>query len=218
VLLVRRAGYFFCEDTVSEHDRDQVLAYCESNFHGHNLDWDFNPFVTDIHESVTEEFLYLLSQYSSRKLSHQEYVFIVISALQRVFTPQLGPPLFGLPCNIFDYMLCWSPASAGPFERREGFPSWFWAGWRGVVAVLHELGPRRCQTGILLVGRPSIFQFWGSTMYVGCLDSDWKTNPDFNGNKSVYRDGDGQLTCHLGPCPSKKSTTTTGSSLATTSN
>lgn len=39
--------------------------------------------------------------------------------------------IHGLPASIFDLALLWQPA--GKMSRKEGFPSWSWAGWHGAV-------------------------------------------------------------------------------------
>jgi hypothetical protein len=36
---------------------------------------------------------------------------------------------YGLPVTAFDYALCWLEDDHDPAKRRQGFPSWSWAGW-----------------------------------------------------------------------------------------
>ncbi|KAI9644917.1 hypothetical protein NHQ30_006951 [Ciborinia camelliae] len=70
--------------------------------------------------------------YTARLLT---YPSDIINALAGVLDTQ-GKAMncdifYGLPSAIFDMALLWQPS--GEMIRREGFPSWSWAGWHGQV-------------------------------------------------------------------------------------
>ncbi|KAA8571272.1 hypothetical protein EYC84_000599 [Monilinia fructicola] len=70
--------------------------------------------------------------YTARNLT---YSSDIINALAGVLSTQghaMNCDIFlGLPSAIFDMALLWQPC--GKLVRREGFPSWSWAGWQGQV-------------------------------------------------------------------------------------
>lgn len=84
----------------------------------------------------------LLTQYTSRHLTHQ---YDVLNAIDAVFTAHHGafPHGFfwGLPLDYLDLALLWTGSRCDSLERCQGpaspsqprFPSWTWAGWIGTI-------------------------------------------------------------------------------------
>lgn len=148
VFLVSDKGYFFCEDTVFEHGKENVVAYCKSFNQDLAFDWDFNPLGKSILPTAAERFCYLLCEYTGRQLSDPGDALAAFSAVLAVFAEKLGASRFGIPGKIFDYCLCWSPTSLTLLERRSQFPSWSWAGWQGAIGFLYDCHPRRCRSAL----------------------------------------------------------------------
>lgn len=82
----------------------------------------------------------LLSQYTSRNLTHQ---YDTLNAVEAVFTAHHGafPHGFfwGLPVDFFDIALLWtyfcgSRRLESPPSSQSHFPSWTWAGWIGSLS------------------------------------------------------------------------------------
>ncbi|KPI42245.1 uncharacterized protein AB675_9647 [Cyphellophora attinorum] len=73
-----------------------------------------------------------LNLYSCRDMTYQTDAIRAFSGiLQRLLTIYPKGFFWGLPYEDFDWALTW--AASATVSRREGFPSWSWAGWKGVV-------------------------------------------------------------------------------------
>jgi hypothetical protein len=71
-----------------------------------------------------------LNLYSYRNMTYSEDAIRAFAGvLQRLETIYPKGFFWGLPVEDFDWALLWS--SQVPPVRREGFPTWSWAGWRG---------------------------------------------------------------------------------------
>ncbi|KAM3081156.1 hypothetical protein ACMFMF_003072 [Clarireedia jacksonii] len=85
--------------------------------------------------SISMMYFRAVETYSARQLT---YPNDIINALAGVLTTQslmMNCEVFqGLPSAIFDIALLWQPSGEVQVRRREGFPSWSWAGWEGKVA------------------------------------------------------------------------------------
>lgn len=128
---------FFCEDTVFEHHDKTISTYCRHNTMFFIFDWDHDNFCIDTFDD-TEQPLYLICQYTRRRLTLETDVLAGIEALLSAFAPELGEAHFGIPRSIFDYGICWSP-SGSACSRREWLPSWTWAGWRCAFSFLDAM-------------------------------------------------------------------------------
>lgn len=70
--------------------------------------------------------------YTLRTLTFPSDTLKAFSGIGAVLSQALSSPLiYGLPASIFDLALLWQPA--GKMSRKEGFPSWSWAGWHGAA-------------------------------------------------------------------------------------
>ena len=90
-------------------------------------------------------------EYTRRRLTHDFDILNAMLGIMRIFAEQ-EPPIYQLcgipltfdgdnrfgrettqtPLERFARSLCWTLESPG--SRREGFPSWSWTGWKGVVS------------------------------------------------------------------------------------
>lgn len=163
VFLTSDSGHFFCEDTVFEHERDDVTLKSTAALHQQLIDWDYNPLAHDYFPSEGERILYLLHHYSKRNLSDEADVVAAVSGILQRYTEELGQPLFGIPEKMFDYTLCWSPAE-DVIERRLMYPSWSWAGWKGVIRFEDNLDPLHSRAGITHLGPLDVYNYFGSTV------------------------------------------------------
>ncbi|PQE04554.1 heterokaryon incompatibility protein [Rutstroemia sp. NJR-2017a BVV2] len=85
--------------------------------------------------SISMMYFRAVETYLRRMLT---YSSDIINALAGVLTTQgrmMDCEIFhGLPVAIFDMAMLWQPSGVAEIRRREGFPSWSWAGWEGKVA------------------------------------------------------------------------------------
>ncbi len=72
----------------------------------------------------------LLAFYLRRNMKFDMDSLLAFSGVLEVISKRLGPFHHGLPKKYFGRSLLWTDAHHGIFERRKGFPSWSWAGWK----------------------------------------------------------------------------------------
>ncbi|RYP35801.1 hypothetical protein DL767_003656 [Monosporascus sp. MG133] len=165
VFMTSAAGHFFCEDTVFEHEKDDIHAYSRVSIPTLSFDWDYDPLAKELLPTPAEGLLYLVSNYTERLLSNQDDALAAFSALMTTFVHDLGFADFGIPRKIFDYAFCWSPA--GSVRRRTKFPSWCWAGWEGSIRFHHDFHPERCRSSVQYGGYSARPSFAGKTIIDG---------------------------------------------------
>lgn len=75
--------------------------------------------------------------YSSRKLTYHSDALNAFTGIQKALRGFMGGTTFwyGLPAAAFDWALLWDQPIGQRLTRREGFPSWTWAGWTGAVVL-----------------------------------------------------------------------------------
>jgi hypothetical protein len=81
--------------------------------------------------SFGRNFWSLVETYSQRELSFQGDAIRAFSGILKSIEPQHGPAVWGIPQFEFMRGLSWSFREHKTILRREEFPSWSWAGWRG---------------------------------------------------------------------------------------
>lgn len=87
-----------------------------------------NPFHEEQPSPFTA-YAHVVKQYAARRLT---YASDALHAISGVFRDQTSYTFcWGLPKEDFAAALLWWPL--GDMKRREGFPSWSWAGWEGQV-------------------------------------------------------------------------------------
>lgn len=70
--------------------------------------------------------------YTARNLTYSSDIINALAGVLHAQGNAMNCDMFyGLPSAIFDMALLWQPS--GKMVRREGFPSWSWAGWEGQV-------------------------------------------------------------------------------------
>ncbi|KAI1279639.1 heterokaryon incompatibility protein-domain-containing protein [Xylaria sp. FL0933] len=75
----------------------------------------------------------LLNKYTTRELKvPTDYVFAMAGVCRRLADYAQCGLLFGIPVAVLDWFLLFYPNKTG-LRRRDGFPSWAWAGWYGQV-------------------------------------------------------------------------------------
>jgi hypothetical protein len=109
-----------------------MFSLSEVSIREGSFDWDYDPLAKNLLPTPAEALLFFVSHYTERVLSNQDDALAALSALN-TFIDILGPASFGIPQTIFDYALCWSPATA-TFYRRPILPTW-------LVFILRELFP-----------------------------------------------------------------------------
>ncbi|KAF2817208.1 HET-domain-containing protein [Mytilinidion resinicola] len=94
---------------------------------------DFPRLALDDLEGRTKEdlfrnvYVHLLNSYLRRDLSKAADILNAFSGITTALRPYLGPFIYGVPRELFSVSLTWSEDDIP--ERRQGFPSWSWAGW-----------------------------------------------------------------------------------------
>lgn len=74
-----------------------------------------------------------IQTYTTRHLTVPSDILKAFTGVGSVLGQRLGKrQLCGLPASIIDAALLWQPV--GRMSRRQGFPSWSWAGWTGGVS------------------------------------------------------------------------------------
>jgi hypothetical protein len=94
-------------------------------------------------EYFGHNFWSLVKVYSKRHLSFEEDTIRAFSSILKSVEPDFGPSIWGIPSNDFARGLTWIHSEHLMSLRREVFPSWSWAGWRGNAGV--ELQFRNCK-------------------------------------------------------------------------
>jgi hypothetical protein len=114
-------------------------------------------------ESFGRSFWSLIQAYSQRALSFEGDAIRAFSGILKSIAPQYGPALWGCPQHEFARGLSWALSEHRINLRREGFPSWSWAGWRGNAGVnLHFVNYKRKDVDIAVsegryrVSKPTI--------------------------------------------------------------
>jgi hypothetical protein len=82
-------------------------------------------------KSFGRNFWSLIEAYSLRDLSYQGDAIRAFSGILKSIEPQYGSAVWGIPTLEFVRGLTWSLREHKMSLRREEFPSWSWAGWRG---------------------------------------------------------------------------------------
>ena len=84
-----------------------------------------------------------MNQASARQLTYEQDRIDCIRGLMEDMSNDLpGGFVWGLPVAVFDSSLLFADGVylEAPHQRREGFPSWTWAGWK-VVSATQVAGP-----------------------------------------------------------------------------
>jgi hypothetical protein len=73
--------------------------------------------------------------YSRRNLSFAEDGLNAFAGISKILENDLGTSMFyGLPIKYFELALLWAPKRIN-LTRRQGFPTWTWAGWSSSVDI-----------------------------------------------------------------------------------
>jgi hypothetical protein len=117
--------YFICLQCVKTED---VLDGSDDKVNPFNVSNNY----LDRNKPASLAYFEAVEDYTSRDLSYPSDILKAFSGFLQVQQRMIGTDsLSGLPTSIFDMALLWQPV--GPMQRRDGFPSWSWAGWQGRV-------------------------------------------------------------------------------------
>ena len=132
--------YFECAEMANyESIQEPSLASPE---HDHLIPYKSrlqNPFLCpyDYHKL----YWHLVGEYTSRDLTHEKDALNAFSAFTAEFERDGHSLLWGLPTVGMAHNLLWEHdlSEIRNIRRREGFPSWSWAGWCGKAAMYFPL-------------------------------------------------------------------------------
>lgn len=78
-----------------------------------------------------------MTAYTYRKLTFASDALNAFAGAHKALARAMDNTRFwyGMPSSVFDWALMWSGASGERLTRRQGFPSWTWAGWEGYITL-----------------------------------------------------------------------------------
>ena len=80
-------------------------------------------------------FFNLVEVFTQRSLSFEKDALYAINGVLQSVQSKYGEAIWGLPPSLFGSGLTWKYSEHLMSRRRENFPSWSWAGWRGCREV-----------------------------------------------------------------------------------
>jgi hypothetical protein len=131
----------------------------------------------------------LVTSYLGRQLSEESDVIRAFSGFLSALRPYLGEPYYGLPGYILTLAMSWNTTlrydplrtEPGP-SKRDGFPTWSWAGWvypTNAKVIIPPGGSNyRIQT---------VWRITDATYSVKHINTDFLPNPEFRRIKSHMR-------------------------------
>ena len=137
-ILPRRTVYFV-DDKVYFRCRHSVYTECcydyplrDKNTASHSLS-SMLPMAVHM-EVPLEDFTIILLYYTRRAFTNQQDVLAAMVGIIRRFSEKLKYRFFeGLPIGALDAIILFKPCSL--LQRRKGFPSYSWSGWKGPIVV-----------------------------------------------------------------------------------
>jgi hypothetical protein len=147
------------EDTIMEQKdsitgtvrmREKTLQWRKKNYYYPRGRYTDN-IVYGKHQMFIEErnFWALVESYSLRKISFESDAIRAFGGILRSVESKFGPAIWGIPQYHFIRGLSWTDSKHKMSLRREGFPSWTWAGWRAFS--LHFSNCKRKDTDLRVV-------------------------------------------------------------------
>lgn len=133
--------YWHCNSAICAEDTDlelskdrrslnQIVEHYEE--YSAELRRIYKPSPTD---SAGYRYMSLLRSYMTRDVTYQRDAVDAFTGVLNILRSELGSPHRGLPTLKFDGAMLWQLDGHFPERRREEFPSWSWAGWRGGADV-----------------------------------------------------------------------------------
>lgn len=120
---------------------------------GADIYWIDGSLETDRHGSTRlvrsgtfAQYARMVEDYTVRQLTFGSDIIRALEGLLHIFQRSFQTELVcGLPKSLLDVALLWKPTR--PLKRRNGFPSWSWAGWHGQVTYSKPMEVKRNDTG-----------------------------------------------------------------------
>ncbi|PQE14955.1 heterokaryon incompatibility protein [Rutstroemia sp. NJR-2017a WRK4] len=85
--------------------------------------------------SISMMYFRAVEAHTRRMLTYPSDILNALAGVLMTQSRMMDCEIFqGLPAAIFDIAMLWQPSGETEMRRREGFPSWSWAGWEGKVA------------------------------------------------------------------------------------
>jgi len=122
--------FFQCQEGTWREDI--VLESCKSQVDLSEETSSNNQYPTPWMEGENSTYTYeaLVQTLLTRKISYEEDILRAFTGIMQCLVPKIGQCLSGLPEKYFGRALCWHADVRFPVNRRRGFPSWSWAGWK----------------------------------------------------------------------------------------
>jgi len=146
-LLARRAVYFVAgrifyrcrEDTYAEQCADHSPRGGNPGYEYDDLWSSLLPMVAALDDPL-HDFGGMLTYYTARTLTFQSDTLRALAGIiRRVSEKAKCRFLQGIPTVAFDAFLIFESNELGALRRRQGFPSYSWAGWKGRI-LMAQLG------------------------------------------------------------------------------
>jgi Heterokaryon incompatibility protein (HET) len=124
---------FSCAEATWREDFPERLTVNQVERYAYPLYPAFGPFYAQSEgekEDVLKWYCIVLQNYLSRSLTSSDDILKAFAGVSSFLSDVLGPAFWGLSENYFHQAICWHcTTDQVPLRRREGFPSWSWAGW-----------------------------------------------------------------------------------------
>ncbi|KAG7293564.1 hypothetical protein NEMBOFW57_003617 [Staphylotrichum longicolle] len=118
----------FEADLFKETDREKAQVWASMDGRGlHRVTPSSNS--QELAKRTLDEYQKLVQLYVTRRFTYDKDVLLAFQGIEQTMKPSVGDFFWGLPKRAFNAALAWE--FTGQPRRREGFPSWSWAGWEG---------------------------------------------------------------------------------------
>ena len=123
--------FFCCRAAVWREDINAELGDMVEPFEG------ANTLGRTLSTFPLRQFMQHISAYTYRKLTYSSDALDAFAGIQKALSRSMDNTKFwfGMPASVFDWALLFSGSLGQKMKRREGFPSWSWAGWQGYVNI-----------------------------------------------------------------------------------
>jgi hypothetical protein len=133
---------FSCAEATWREDFPERLIVNQVERYAYPLYPAFGPFQAQSvseKEDVLKWYSIVLQNYLGRSLTNSDDILKAFAGVTSFLSDVLGPVFWGLSENYFHQAICWHCSTDQvPLRRRQGFPSWSWAGWYHPQYLPHQ--------------------------------------------------------------------------------
>jgi hypothetical protein len=129
LIFTGHACYFRCPNFSQRDDYEQSVY--AGKMQEYPLHSRFPHILSEQRGRGIDRYFSMVQDFSSRRLTRPNDVLNAFSGIMTALNRELWAFVQGLPRRHFVHALTWSAKAdySSPPQRRDGFPSWTWAGW-----------------------------------------------------------------------------------------